>query len=93
MRVSDFLDICNSVLAIGTEKGSIFIRNVIEPEKDCIPKIQAHENMILGLSFNYSGKILASSSDDASVKLWDVQTGKCLKTIQGYIKRYKSNCI
>ena len=33
------------------------------------------------------GTMLASGSDDLSVKLWDASTGKCLKTLQGHGSR------
>ncbi len=31
-----------------------------------------------------SGCILASSSEDQTVKLWDLSTGRCLKTFEGH---------
>jgi DNA replication protein DnaC len=39
--------------------------------------------------FDPAARRLASGSDDCSVKLWDLQTGQCLQTLQG---AYPPNC-
>jgi WD40 repeat protein len=39
------------------------------------------------IAFSPQGDTLASGSDDTSVKLWDVTTGQCLKTLQGHTSR------
>ena len=43
-----------------------------------------HQDMVFGVSFSPDGKTLASASRDTTVKLWDVGTGKELKTLEGY---------
>jgi WD40 repeat protein/DNA-binding SARP family transcriptional activator len=43
-----------------------------------------HSDPILGLAFHPSGKMLASSSMDQTVRLWDVASGQSYATLQGY---------
>ena len=36
--------------------------------------------------------LLASSSHDKTIKLWDIHTGECLKTLHGHSGRVHSVC-
>ena len=36
------------------------------------------------MAFDASGGTLASGSDDQTVKLWDVASGECLRTLEGH---------
>jgi ribosome biogenesis protein ERB1 len=42
---------------------------------------EGHNGMVRSISIDKSGQWLASVSDDETLKLWEVQTGRCLKTI------------
>ncbi|BAY94959.1 MULTISPECIES: NACHT domain-containing protein [unclassified Tolypothrix] len=55
--------------------------------KQNIYEIRAHTRSITKLSFSCDGQIIASLSYDDTVKLWDVSTGKCLKTLTGEKKK------
>jgi WD40 repeat protein len=37
---------------------------------------------VTSVAFSPDGRIIASSSQDQTIKLWDVQTGNCLKTLR-----------
>eukprot|EP00775_Hariotina_reticulata_P010433 gene10433-10591_t len=43
-----------------------------------------HKAGINDVCWNSSGSYLATASDDLSAKIWDVETGKCLSTVQGH---------
>ena len=43
--------------------------------------ITDHKENIAALSFNYDGKIIATASNDKTVKLWQRDTGKLLQTL------------
>ena len=47
-------------------------------------RLSGHQNVILSVSFSPDGKTLASGSDDKTIKLWDLATGKELQTLSGH---------
>ncbi|MFB2917599.1 hypothetical protein [Aerosakkonema funiforme] len=47
-----------------------------------------HANTVNGVSFSPNGKMLASASDDYTVKVWDIFSGKEIKTLTGH-----TNCV
>jgi len=44
---------------------------------------EGHSKIVNFLSFSPDDKTLASGSYDNSIKLWDITTGKCIRTIEG----------
>jgi len=44
--------------------------------------IEGHDNWVRGLAFHHSGKFLYSCSDDKSIRVWDINTGKIVKKIE-----------
>ena len=43
-----------------------------------------HTAWIQSLAFSPDGQILASGSNDQTIRLWNVHTGQCLKTLRGH---------
>src|SRR5687767_1828584 len=46
--------------------------------------LEGHQGAVNSVAFNAQGEMLASGSDDRTVKLWETQTGKLLRTIEGH---------
>ena len=46
----------------------------------CVLTYKGHKNMIRSLSIDTSGQFIASGCDDGTVKIWEIQTGYCMKT-------------
>ena len=62
-----------------------FISLPLEEEKD-----KGHEHWVRSLAFSPDGQILASGSEDKTIKLWDVKTGKYLNTFKGHDDKIRS---
>ena len=50
----------------------------------CLKTLKGHGSGVLSVVFSLDGQILATGSDDQTVKLWDVSNGKCFKTLKGH---------
>jgi ribosome biogenesis protein ERB1 len=46
----------------------------------CSITMKGHNNMVRSLDVEPKGQYLASGSDDGSMKVWEMSTGRCLKT-------------
>ncbi|WP_211178464.1 nSTAND1 domain-containing NTPase [Brasilonema octagenarum] len=55
------------------------VHNVAAPNT-----LGGHANWVNGISFSPDGKMLASVSNDSTVKLWDTSTSKEIKTLTGH---------
>jgi WD40 repeat protein len=44
--------------------------------------LRGHEHWVWAIAFRPQGNLLASGSVDATIRLWDIQTGLCKATLR-----------
>lgn len=49
--------------------------------------LTGHEGAVTSLAISPDGRYLASGSDDLTIKLWDIGTGRAIKTLVGHMAR------
>ncbi|MBE8989922.1 WD40 repeat domain-containing protein [Nostoc sp. LEGE 12450] len=52
--------------------------------------LEEHTGQIKAFAFSCDGQFLATGSDDLTIKLWNVHTGKSLITLQGHTRTISS---
>ncbi len=50
----------------------------------CLKTLVGHDNWVRGLAFSPNGKHLLSVSDDKTMRIWDLKSGRCTKTIDAH---------
>ncbi len=89
-------DDCESAIKIlesieGKEIEQELISKLLTKAKQRLPqstrllnKFRGHSDVVRSVSLSSDGKLALSGSDDKTLKLWDVETGNCLRTFEGH---------
>ena len=48
---------------------------------ECIKTLDGHTQMVWEVAFAQAGEVLISSSDDGSLRQWDVESGDCQRCL------------
>ena len=82
----------NAKLALTKSKNLMDITKKILEKKELIQRFQfkpfliecGHEDSVNFIAISPDGKYIVSGSDDITIKIWDLKTGECLKTLEGH---------
>jgi WD40 repeat protein len=63
------------------------IETIIRPQKEwkCVATLTGHRESVYSLAFNPDGTMLASGSNDQTIKLWDLHTGTPIRDLDGHL--------
>ncbi|MDJ0576883.1 MAG: NB-ARC domain-containing protein [Xenococcaceae cyanobacterium MO_234.B1] len=82
----------NTMLALGDISGKICLWQTAADRGDWSTleqpylTLRGHSGGVMSLAWHPDGRKVLSGSDDHTLKLWDGQTGTCLRTFQGHQK-------
>ncbi|XP_063476089.1 WD repeat-containing protein 18 isoform X1 [Symphalangus syndactylus] len=85
------MDLAEHHMFCGGSEGSIFQVDLFswpgqrersfQPEQDAGKVFKGHRNQVTCLSVSTDGSVLLSGSHDETVRLWDVQSKQCIRTV------------
>jgi hypothetical protein len=62
----------------------------VTPAGDRVSLLLGHTGAVASVVFSFDGKTIASGGSDDAIRLWDVKTGKCVRTIEAHQKYVRS---
>lgn len=62
------------------------VRKNLPPGVKLVRTLRGHTGYIGRIAWSPDGRLLASPSEDKTIRLWDSRTGKCLRTLVGHKK-------
>jgi WD40 repeat protein len=71
---------------VATLRQAVYLKPNEKPENRVIEvnTFEGHSHSVNSIAFSQDGLTLASASSDKNIKIWDVATGKTLKTLTGH---------
>jgi len=75
--------------AVGTHPYDMYGRRRQKKDSEAAAAPDGHKDEVLSVSITPDGRLAASGSRDKSVRVWDLERGKCLHTFEGHEREVK----
>ena len=63
----------------------------VQPVMPMVPRtLEGHSDFVRSVALSSDGTRIVSGSKDKTVRVWDAQSGKCLRTLEGHSHQVKS---
>ena len=66
------------------------VRKNLPPGVKLVRTLRGHTGWIGRIAWSPDERLLASPSDDQTIRLWDAGTGECLRTLEGHAEKVYS---
>lgn len=66
------------------QEGQLGETRELPPGVKLVRTLEGHEDAVLSVAFDPTGRMLASGSNDNTIRLWEASSGKLLRTLEGH---------
>ena len=77
-------------LFLGSREGPIKVWDISVSTPVALLDLQGHEDAVWNICASETHNVVLSGSNDESMRLWDVRTGGCVRTMRGHTGEVKS---
>lgn len=74
----------NTRLVSSAMDADVLLWEIVESQLICLQTLKGHTDWVWHVTFSPNDQLIATASDDATIRLWDAVTGECLKVLTGH---------